>query len=64
MYFMYNVQERTKLNLKSKRYLFLGYANGVKRYRLWDLIAHKIIISRDVIVVENQLQIKDDDDTL
>lgn len=64
MYFMYNVQERTKLNLKSKRYLFLGYADGVKWYRLWDLTAHKIIISRDVIFVENQLQIKDDDDTL
>lgn len=52
---MYNVQEITKLNLKSKRYLFLGYANGVKWYRLWDLTAHKIVINRDVIFVENQL---------
>lgn len=64
MYFMYNVQERTKLNLKSKRYLFLGYADEVKRHRLWDLTTHKIIISRDVIFVKNQLQIKDEDDTL
>ena len=31
-------------------------------YRLWDLTAHKIVISRDVIFVEDQLQRKDGDD--
>ena len=55
VYVMYNVLERTKLNPKSRRCIFLRYANGVKGYRLWDPTAHKIIISRDVIFVENQL---------
>ncbi|KAE8716977.1 cytochrome P450 71A9-like [Hibiscus syriacus] len=41
---------------------FLGYANGVKGYRLWDLTARKVIIHRDVIFVEDKLQRKEDDD--
>ena len=45
-----------------ERCIFLGYADGVKGYRLWDPTAHKIIISRDVIFVEHQLQRKDGDD--
>ena len=63
MYVMYNAQERKKLDLKSRKYIFLGSADGVKGYRLWDPTAHKIIISRDVIFVENQLQMRDEDDS-
>ncbi|KAH9687766.1 hypothetical protein KPL70_014887 [Citrus sinensis] len=63
MYVMYNAQERTKLDTKSKRCIFLGYADGVKGYRLWDPTAHKIVISRDVIFVEDQLQMKDEGDS-
>ncbi|KAH9663295.1 hypothetical protein KPL70_019630 [Citrus sinensis] len=61
VYVMYNAQERTKLDAKSRRCIFLGYADGVKGYRLWDPTAHKIVISRDVIFVEDQLQRKDED---
>ena len=50
VYVMYNAQERTKLDPKSRRCIFLGYADGVKGYRLWDPTAHKIVISRDVIL--------------
>ncbi|KAH9755120.1 hypothetical protein KPL71_015668 [Citrus sinensis] len=63
VYVMYNAQERTKLNAKSRRCIFLGYADGVKGYRLWDLTAHKIVISRDVIFIEDQLQKRDEDDS-
>ncbi|KAH9746316.1 hypothetical protein KPL70_004379 [Citrus sinensis] len=63
VYVMYNAQERTKLDPKSRRCIFLGYADGVKRYRLWDATAHKIVISRDVIFIENQLQRRDEDDS-
>ncbi|KAE8734234.1 Serine carboxypeptidase-like 33 [Hibiscus syriacus] len=42
---------------------FLGYADGVKGYCLWDPTARKVIISRDVIFVEDKLQRKEDDDS-
>ncbi|KAH9688940.1 Integrase catalytic domain-containing protein [Citrus sinensis] len=62
VYVMYNAQERSKLDAKSRRCIFLGYVDGVKGYRLWDPTAHKIVISRDVIFVEDQLQRRDKDD--
>ena len=34
-YAVYKSQERTKLDPKSRRCIFLGYADGVKGYRLW-----------------------------
>ncbi|KAH9782974.1 hypothetical protein KPL71_009140 [Citrus sinensis] len=63
VYVMYNAQERTKLDPKSRRCIFLGYADGVKGYHLWDPTAHKIVISRDVIFVEDQLQRRDENDS-
>ncbi|KAH9654151.1 hypothetical protein KPL70_027652 [Citrus sinensis] len=63
VYVMYNAQEITKLDPKSRRCIFLGYADRVKGYRLWDPTAHEIIISRDVIFIENQLQRRDEDDS-
>ncbi|KAE8689292.1 putative Retrotransposon protein, Ty3-gypsy subclass [Hibiscus syriacus] len=47
VYVMYNSQEISKLDPKSRKCKFLGYANGVKGYRLWDPTARKVIISRD-----------------
>ncbi|TXG66985.1 hypothetical protein EZV62_008260 [Acer yangbiense] len=64
MYVMYNVHDRAKLDLISRRFIFLRYANVVKGYRLWDPTAHKVIISRDVIFAEDHLQGKEDDSTL
>ncbi|KAE8698382.1 putative ribonuclease H protein [Hibiscus syriacus] len=64
VYVMYNSQEISKLDLKSRKCKFLGYADGVKGYRLWDLTSRKVIISRDVIFVEDKLQRKEDDDSL
>jgi hypothetical protein len=37
----------------------LGYADGVKGYRLWDPIAHKVVISRDVIFAEDKIQMEE-----
>nr|GFB04431.1 Gag-Pol polyprotein [Tanacetum cinerariifolium] len=47
MYVMYNTQETTKLDPKSKKCLFLGYADGVKGYRLWDPTVHKLVMEKE-----------------
>ncbi|KAK9090791.1 hypothetical protein Sjap_023968 [Stephania japonica] len=52
VYAMYNAQETTKLDPKSRKCLFLGYADGVKGYRLWDSTTHKVVVSRDVLFTE------------
>ncbi|GJZ35217.1 gag-pol polyprotein [Tanacetum coccineum] len=41
---------------KIQKMFFLGYADGVKGYRLWDPTAHKVVVSRDVIFMEDKIQ--------
>ena len=41
--------QQSKLDPISKKCIFVGYDDVTKGYRLWDPIAHKIVISRDVI---------------
>jgi hypothetical protein len=53
--------QRSKLDPKSKRLIFVGYGDGIKGYRLWDPTAHKITINRDVIFDETSL-IKSNED--
>lgn len=57
---MYNTQEIAYLDLKSNKYLFLGYVDGVKGYRMSDPAAHKLIISRNVIFIEDKRQVAND----
>ena len=61
VYVMYNAQETSKLDPKSRKCIFLGYADGVKGYRLWDPTARKVLISRDVVFVEDKVQEKEND---
>ncbi|GJX70933.1 retrovirus-related pol polyprotein from transposon TNT 1-94 [Tanacetum coccineum] len=56
VYVMYNTQETTKLDQKSRKCLFLGYADGVKGYRLWDPTAHKVVVNRDDVFMEDKIQ--------
>nr|AAL58228.1 putative gag-pol polyprotein [Oryza sativa Japonica Group]ABF96256.1 retrotransposon protein, putative, unclassified [Oryza sativa Japonica Group] len=46
-------QKRVKFDNKSDRCIFVGYADGIKGYRLYNLEKKKIIISRDVIFDES-----------
>ena len=46
---------RSKLDPKSKKYIFLGYVKGVKGYKFWDPVAKKIVISRDVLFDEQSM---------
>ncbi|KAL4384756.1 hypothetical protein GQ457_15G014670 [Hibiscus cannabinus] len=53
--------ERSKLDAKSKKCIFLGYKKGVKGYKFWDPVARKMVISRDAIFDEqSMLQQKQD----
>ncbi|GJT13850.1 ribonuclease H-like domain-containing protein, partial [Tanacetum coccineum] len=55
-----NVELKTPMEIK---YLFLGYADGVKRYRLWDPTAHKVVVSRDVVFMEDKIQENEEGDS-
>lgn len=47
-------QKRSKLDDKSKRCVFLGVSDESKAYKLFDPLAKKVIISRDVIFEEDK----------
>ena len=44
--------ERSTLDSKSRKCIFLGFENGVKGYKFWDLISKKTVTSKDVIFDE------------
>lgn len=46
--------KRDKWDAKSKKIIFVGYAEDTKGYRLMDLNNYKVIHSRDVAFIENQ----------
>ena len=47
--------ERSKLDVKAKPCIFLGYGHEEFRYRLWDPLSRKIVRSRDVVFLKDQL---------
>ncbi|XP_074283966.1 uncharacterized protein LOC141608519 [Silene latifolia] len=49
-----NASHKDKFASKGRRCLFIGYPFGQKAYKLFDLDTKKVIISRDVIFLENK----------
>ena len=47
--------ERSKLDDKAKKCIFLGYGHEKIGYRYWDPVARKLIKSRDVVFLEDQI---------
>uniref|UniRef100_A0A2N9GSE2 CCHC-type domain-containing protein n=1 Tax=Fagus sylvatica TaxID=28930 RepID=A0A2N9GSE2_FAGSY len=48
-------EDMSKLDPKSKKCIFLGFKKGVKGYKLWDPVAQKVVISRDVVFDEKSM---------
>uniref|UniRef100_A0A2N9HBW1 Integrase catalytic domain-containing protein n=1 Tax=Fagus sylvatica TaxID=28930 RepID=A0A2N9HBW1_FAGSY len=48
-------EDRSKLDPKSNKCIFLGFKKGVKGYKLWDPVAQKVVISRDVVFDEKSM---------
>jgi hypothetical protein len=51
-YFHISGEDRSKLDLKSKKCIFISFKKGVKGYKLWDPVTHKVVISRDIVFDE------------
>ena len=45
---------RKKLDKKGQKCIFVDYLEDTKVYKMYDLVARKVIISRDVQFVENE----------
>ncbi|KAK4411836.1 Retrovirus-related Pol polyprotein from transposon TNT 1-94 [Sesamum angolense] len=49
------LDERSKLDPKSKQCIFLGYKKGVKGNKFWDPAARKMVISHDAVFDEQSM---------
>ena len=47
--------ERSKLDVKFKSAFFWDIRKGVQGFKMWDLKANKVVISRDVIFDEKAM---------
>ena len=45
-------EKRTKLDGKLEKFIFIGYQNGLKGYKLWNPVTRKVVSSRDVVFRE------------
>lgn len=48
-------QKRGKLDEKSFDCIYMRYADDAKAFRLYDMNANRIVISRDVVFLENEM---------
>ncbi|KAI9198938.1 hypothetical protein LWI28_024753 [Acer negundo] len=62
-YYVINRSPSIAIELKTPMEMWIGYADGVKMYRLRDPTTHKVVISRYVIFLEDQLQKEEDNIT-
>ena len=56
--------QRKKLDEKSRKSIFVGYPEGVKGFKMYDLTSHKFIRSRDVIFREKEFHDFDNGNSL
>eukprot|EP00253_Pinus_taeda_P031811 PITA_31811 len=51
-------EKRTKLDSKSEKCIFIGYKDGLKGYKLWNLVTRRVVYNRDVLFIEMKDVIK------
>jgi len=57
--------KRTKLDNKFEKCIFIGYKEGLKGYKLWNLVTRKVFYSQDVVfrevkdVIKHEVQPKE-----
>lgn len=51
-YVLIDKQHRKKLDSKSKRMVLVGYEPGSRAYRLWETGTRRVVVSRDVKIIE------------
>ena len=47
-------ETRKKLDIKSKKCIFIEYKDGIKGYKLWNIATRIVVYSRDVIFGEDE----------
>ncbi|GKC02165.1 hypothetical protein Tco_0993775 [Tanacetum coccineum] len=68
----YELTLSTAVELKTPMEMWTGkpvnysdlYIFGIKGYRLWDLTAHKVVVSRDVVFMEDKIQENEEGDNV
>ena len=48
-------EKRKKIDDKNKKCIFIGYSDGTKGYKLYNPETRKLIMSRDVQFLENEI---------
>ena len=45
-------EKKRKLDSKSEKWIFIEHKDGIKGYKLWNLVTRKAVYSRDLIFRE------------
>jgi hypothetical protein len=50
--FMFQKKNRSKLDKKAENCIFIGYKDGLKGYKIWNLETKKVVYRKDVVFRE------------
>ena len=58
-----SMEKRSKLDNKVQKCIFIDYKDGVKGYKLWNLVTRKIVYNQYVIFREVESTSKNEDES-